>query len=62
MAKPATEPITELILQDVELALAGIKTTVSATYWNTVRYVERQNAGYPTIRALQRHCRGCAGA
>jgi len=52
MALPSTEPISELILQDVEAALRGIDSgRVGFTYWNIVqdKYVVRYNAGFPTL-------------
>lgn len=49
MAQPSTEPITELILQDVEAALAGIVTTGTTAYWHDIMYVKRVDAGYPTL-------------
>ena len=52
MAKPATEPIIELILRDVETTLRSISVNdPTTTYWNNVLYVKRMRAGYPNIEA-----------
>ena len=48
MPNPTSEPVQELILQDVEGALALIDNG-TGTYWNTFAHIERRNAGQATV-------------
>ena len=50
MVNPSTEPITELILQDLEAAVASISQThPTVEYWTDIAQVVRRDAGDPTI-------------
>jgi len=50
MAFPATEPVAELIIQNIEAALLTISPQNSTTdYWNKIRSVHRHDVGYPTL-------------
>lgn len=50
MGLPATEPVMELIAQDIQATLETISPTdVAADYWTTVEVVTRGEKGDPTI-------------